>query len=95
MSSAADEIRRLLDRLEAELEESRQLAASAAEAMESIYRDAAAKVEADRAALIATGVQQERERVLLAIQLVGEHFRADGTNATALGALRRMVEGGE
>ena len=95
MSATSDRIRRLLDQLDAELATSEQLAADAAGAIEDVYRDAATRIEADRAALVAAGVQQERERVLLAIQLVSQQLRADGTNATALGTLRRMVEAGE
>jgi cell division septum initiation protein DivIVA len=95
VSATTDRIRRLLDQLDAELATSERLATDAAGAIEDVYRDAATRVEADRAALVASGVQQERERVLLAIQLVSQRLRSDGTNATALGTLRRMVEAGE
>jgi len=95
VSATTDRIRRLLDQLDAELATSERLATDAAGAIEDVYRDAATRIEADRAALVASGVQQERERVLLAIQLVSQQLRSDGTNATALGTLRRIVEAGE
>jgi hypothetical protein len=95
VSATTDRIRRLLDQLDAELATSEQLAADTAGAIEDVYRDVATRIEADRAALIATGVQRERGRVLLAIQLVSQQLRSDGTNAAALGTLRRIVEGGE
>jgi hypothetical protein len=64
-----------------------------AEAMEATTARAAEQVRADRAALIALGRQQERERTLLAIALVGAELKERGGNAHALATLRRYVLG--
>lgn len=64
-----------------------------AEAMEAAAARAAERAEAEREALIALGRQQERERTLLAIALVGAELREEGTNARALATLRRYVLG--
>ena len=64
-----------------------------AEAMAATTARAAEQVRADRAALIALGRQQERERTLMAIALVEAQLKEQGTNAKALATLRRYVLG--
>lgn len=64
-----------------------------AEGMEAAAARAAERVEVERAALIALGRQQERERTLLAIALVGAELKEQGSNAKALATLRRYVLG--
>jgi hypothetical protein len=80
-------VRQQLDELLAQTER------DCAEAMEATTARAAEQVRADRAALIALGRQQERERTLLAIALVGAELKERGGNAQALATLRRYVLG--
>ena len=80
-------VRQQLDELLAQTEQ------DCAEAMEATTARAAEQVRADRAALIALGRQQERERTLMAIALVMAQLKEQGTNAQALATLRRYVLG--
>lgn len=64
-----------------------------AEAMEAAAARATEQVQAERAALIALGRMQERDRTLLAIALVGAELKEQGSNAKALATLRRYVLG--
>lgn len=89
MSVTLEAVRQQLEELVAQTE------ADCAAAMEAAAARAAQQVEADRAALITLGRQQERERTLLAIALVGAELREQGTNARALATLRRYVTGEE
>lgn len=87
MSATLETVKQQLDDLLQQTER------DCAEAMEAAAARAAKQVEADRAALIALGRQQERERTLLAIALVGAELREEGVNARALATLRRYVLG--
>lgn len=62
-------------------------------AVEAAAVQAAARVAAERQALIDQGRQLERDRTLLLIALQLEHLREDGTNAIALHSLRRAIRG--
>lgn len=83
MSATLEAIGRHLEELQREC----------AEAMEAATVRAAAQAAAEREGLIALGRQQERERTLLAIALVGAELKEQGTNARALATLRRYVLG--
>lgn len=80
-------VRQQLDELLAQTER------DCAEAMEAAAARATEQVQAERATLIALGRQQERERTLMAIALVGAQMKEQGTNAQALATLRRYVLG--
>lgn len=83
MSATLEAIGRHLEELERDC----------AAAVEAATMRAAAQAAAEREGLIALGRQQERERTLLAIALVGAELKEQGTNARALATLRRYVLG--
>ena len=87
MSATLETVKQQLDDLLQQTER------DCAEAMEAAAARAAERAASDREALIALGRQQERERTLLAIALVGAELKEQGTNARALATLRRYVLG--
>lgn len=87
MASTLDEVREQLEGLLFQVE------ADCAAAMEGAAMRASQQVKAEREALIRVGRLQERERTLLAIELVSEGLDEQGANVKALQTLRRYVIG--
>lgn len=98
MSPVAEQVRGQLEALLQEVDASvdERLAAmelQCAMAMEQAHLQASIQLEADRAGLIEQGREEERQRLLMAIELQLETLREGGANSLALHSLRRLVRG--